>query len=147
MLNLTLLLGFSTAFDCATDETQCTRGVLAEYWRQCQGGQIIHSNLRTNEKPDVVRIESTLNYSSHSAHASWVEPKTGDVLPFADLYAARFTGWVDTSTHGKGTYQFSLESDDGSELYIGKEHVVEDGGLHGMTTHKGSIYLGMSRWL
>ena len=41
-----------------------------------------------------------------------------------------------------GTYEFRLVSDDGSELFIGDQLVVDHDGLHGDTAKDGSITLG-----
>ena len=41
----------------------------------------------------------------------------------------------------KGTYDFSLGSDDGSRLYINNKLVVDNDGVHSMTTKKGKIAL------
>ncbi|WP_439184446.1 family 20 glycosylhydrolase [Carboxylicivirga taeanensis] len=41
----------------------------------------------------------------------------------------------------KGIYEFELTSDDGSALYVGKELVVNNDGIHGSKTEKGAIAL------
>ena len=40
-----------------------------------------------------------------------------------------------------GTYMFQLTSDDGSELLIGDQLVVDHDGLHGATSKEGSVTL------
>ena len=50
-----------------------------------------------------------------------------------------FEGEINISE--KGTYDFSLGSDDGSRLYINDKLVVDNDGVHSMTTKKGKIKL------
>ena len=49
-----------------------------------------------------------------------------------DYFAFRFNGFLQAPT--AGIYKFSLDSDDGSRLYIGDELVVDNDGLHGAGT-------------
>jgi hypothetical protein len=53
--------------------------------------------------------------------------------------AARFEGYLDVPVDG--VYTLSLESDDGSILWIGDEEVVNNDGLHGMETQSGVVGL------
>ena len=59
--------------------------------------------------------------------------------PLADHVGAVFQGYV--VAPGSGVYTFSLESDDGSMLYVGDDLVVNNDGLHGMQTASGQIGL------
>jgi len=54
-------------------------------------------------------------------------------------FAFRFTGYVDVPQDGR--YTFSTTSDDGSELYVGDERVVDNGGTHANQTAEGTIGL------
>ncbi len=40
-----------------------------------------------------------------------------------------------------GDYEFATRSDDGSDLYVGGEHVVANGGFHGVRTQTGTLRL------
>ncbi|USN99900.1 MAG: hypothetical protein H6810_04350 [Phycisphaeraceae bacterium] len=73
----------------------------------------------------------TINYAS----------TTGDAVggPLADNVGAVFEGYV--RAPADGLYTFSLESDDGSLLYIGDDLVVNNDGLHGMQSASGQIAL------
>jgi len=44
-----------------------------------------------------------------------------------------------------GTYTFATTSDDGSHLWINGGRIVDNGGLHGSTTVRGSVYLGAGK--
>jgi hypothetical protein len=58
-----------------------------------------------------------------------------------NLIAARFTGHlvVDVS----GVYRLFVTSDDGSEVFIGTDRVVANGGAHGMVERSGFVALGV----
>jgi PKD repeat protein len=58
-------------------------------------------------------------------------------------FAFRYTGYVEVSEGGE--YTFYTDSDDGSELYIGDQRVVENGGLHAATEESGTIELQPGR--
>ena len=57
----------------------------------------------------------------------------------ADNVGAVWTGWVRIDE--PGTYTFSVESDDGSRLFIGDTMLVDNDGLHGMVDRSGTIAL------
>lgn len=56
-----------------------------------------------------------------------------------DQLALRFTGFVDAPRDG--TYTFYTNSDDGSRLFIGKEEVVNNDGVHGPQEIAGDVAL------
>ncbi len=56
-----------------------------------------------------------------------------------DQFAFRFKAAINIPATGK--YTFYTSSDDGSNLYIGGKHVVNNGGVHGVTQKSGSITL------
>jgi PA14 domain-containing protein len=59
--------------------------------------------------------------------------------PASDNFGYSFKGFIDIGV--KGTYTFYTESDDGSELYIGGNLVVDNNGGHASTEESGSISL------
>ncbi|MBN1765316.1 MAG: hypothetical protein JW860_08680 [Sedimentisphaerales bacterium] len=59
--------------------------------------------------------------------------------PAADYFAYSFNGYIDITT--KGTYTFYTLSDDGSELYIGSNLVVDNNGTHSSAEASGTIEL------
>ncbi|USN99899.1 MAG: hypothetical protein H6810_04345 [Phycisphaeraceae bacterium] len=76
-------------------------------------------------------LVGTINFASTTGN-----PVGG---PLADHMGAVFQGYV--VVPADGLYTFSLESDDGSRMYIGDDMVVENDGLHGMQTRIGDIAL------
>jgi Ca2+-binding RTX toxin-like protein len=56
-----------------------------------------------------------------------------------DNFALRFSGFIDITT--TGTYTFYTSSDDGSQLFINGQLVVDNGGLHGTQERAGAIHL------
>jgi uncharacterized protein (DUF1800 family) len=55
-----------------------------------------------------------------------------DTLPQRDDFAVRYTGYL--SIPEPGEYRFYTRSDDGSELLLDGERIVDNDGLHGMRT-------------
>ena len=56
-----------------------------------------------------------------------------------ELLGATYSGWIEIPE--TGVYQFALESDDGSKLWIGSELIVDNDGLHGAKTIRSTIAL------
>jgi len=89
-------------------------------------------------------------------HGTWdwlpdfdkLEPvSSGEVASFVisqrerkEYFAFRFTGYIKVPEDG--VYKFYVASDDGSRLYIGKDLVVDNDGLHGSEEVVGRIALG-----
>ncbi len=61
----------------------------------------------------------------------------------ADNVGAVYTGWIDIPTSGFWT--LGLTSDDGSKLWIGDDLVVDNDGLHGMVTVRGTRALSAGK--
>lgn len=61
----------------------------------------------------------------------------------ADDFAIRFTGYIEVMT--EGTYTFYTTSDDGSQLYINSQLIVDNDGLHGVVEESGTITLTPGR--
>ncbi|UOG74504.1 PA14 domain-containing protein [Hymenobacter tibetensis] len=57
----------------------------------------------------------------------------------ASDYALRFQGFIEVPVDG--WYQFMITSDDGSQLFIGSQLVVDNDGRHGIEVRSGSIAL------
>ena len=78
---------------------------------------------------------SEINYNDHSFAK----------LGFNDRFVARWSGVV--KIERAGTYTFKTCSDDGSNLFVGTERVVNNDGLHGTVCKEGSINLGAGKHL
>ncbi len=59
-----------------------------------------------------------------------------DPKPRSDNFGIRYSGEFFVAQDG--AYEFALKSDDGSKLWIDKELVVDNDGVHGPTTKKGN---------
>ena len=69
-------------------------------------------------------------------------PSTGGIFAgsgLSDNVGAVFTGYV--SVPAASSYTFSIESDDGSKLYINDALLVNNDGLHGMVNQSGTVGL------
>jgi len=87
----------------------------------------------SNKMPDIVRTDEKLNYIS--TRQAW----EGLSDNFKDTYASRHTGYIYIST--SGSYTFYLKSDDGSKLWINKQLLIDNDGLHGMREKKSTLSL------
>jgi len=56
-----------------------------------------------------------------------------------EFIAVTYDGWIEVPE--TGVYQFALESDDGSKLWIGSQLVVDNDGLHGAKTLRSTVPL------
>jgi len=63
----------------------------------------------------------------------------GALAKVADHFALQFEGYVDAPS--TGTYLFNLESDDGSQLYVHDQLVVDNDGSHSLRKKSGEVYL------
>jgi hypothetical protein len=110
---------------------------------------VVYQALRTPENP--VGAASGLFYSYYEGawttvpnYSTLTPTKTGTVTNFdlsvanrADNFGIRFSGFINVP---KDTiYTFSLQSDDGSKLYIGSTLVVNNDGLHDATIEQSGV--------
>ena len=61
-----------------------------------------------------------------------------------DRFSARFTGFISIQTEGQ--YVFYTTSDDGSQLFIGEQMVVNNDGIHGAVKRYGYKYMTPGFW-
>ncbi|HEX3135698.1 MAG TPA: PA14 domain-containing protein [Planctomycetota bacterium] len=85
----------------------------------------------TGKKPVLVRVDKQVNFGDVTGQ--FYKTK------LAERFSARWSGSLTIAT--AGTYEFSTESDDGSQLTIDGKVVVDNGGEHGMQKKSGSIEL------
>jgi hypothetical protein len=90
--------------------------------------------------PTVVAVDSNINTGSTTGWF-WVENgfTEGGVTFHTVQFSVEWTGYITPPV--TGTYTFTLESDDGSWLYIGGTQVVNNGGFHAHTPVSGTISL------
>ena len=83
--------------------------------------------------PDHVRVEGDLAYGSSGNAYPGLDDR------FKNNWGARFSGLVDIPEGGNRT--FYLNSDDGSELWINGESLIQNYGMHGMREISGALTL------
>jgi len=103
-----------------------SKGLKEEVFYFRQGGRL--PNLK-GRKPSMTRTSSVVNYKN-----------TGQKWPGfknRDQFAVRWSGYLAIQT--TGVYQFTLQSDDGSRLYLdnSRSATVNNDGLHGWRTRRG----------
>jgi alpha-L-fucosidase len=81
--------------------------------------------------PDFDKLESVFSEEINSFDISQRERK--------EYFGFRFTGYI--TVPSDGVYKFYVASDDGSRLFIGKDLVVDNDGLHGSVEVMGRIAL------
>merc|ERR1719284_2372423 len=81
--------------------------------------------------PSVERKDLTVNYGSTGG--------TWDGLTEGDMFAAQWLGSIVITI--PGLYEFAINSDDGSRLFIDSAMLINNDGLHGMKTERGTLDL------
>ena len=132
--------GGNGAFEAAIS-TSCTQdsgylkpGIFAEYF----DNEGVNFNAATmpnliDRVPDHTRLESALAYSSSG------NPYPGLDDRFKNDWGARFSGLINIPETGNWT--FYLNTDDGSELWIDGDSLIQNYGMHGMREYSGSLNL------
>ena len=105
-------------------------GLLAEYYQTAEGNDSF-PGFPTDKPPDLKRVDKNINFDS--TQDDWPGTK------FKDFFYIRWTGKIRIPADGK--YTFSLESDDGSRLFLDGKQVVDNGGVHAMEETSGSVQL------
>ena len=119
---------------CAQDSGYLRPGIFAEYF----DNEGINFNAATmpdliDRVPDHSRLESSLAYSSSG------NPYPGLDDRFKNNWGARFSGLINIPETGNWT--FYLNTDDGSELWIDGDSLIQNYGMHGMREYSGSLNL------
>eukprot|EP00293_Proteomonas_sulcata_P020782 CAMPEP_0184303712 /NCGR_PEP_ID=MMETSP1049-20130417/13410_1 /TAXON_ID=77928 /ORGANISM="Proteomonas sulcata, Strain CCMP704" /LENGTH=291 /DNA_ID=CAMNT_0026615341 /DNA_START=8 /DNA_END=883 /DNA_ORIENTATION=+ len=87
----------------------------------------------TGRLPDFRAVSDTIEFPNHAALN-----RAAPGIP-ASRIAVVWKGYIKIDQAGE--YAFSTSSDDGSHLWIGKEMIVDNSGLHGNRERKGEIGL------
>ena len=106
-------------------------GLVGEYFDFGSTSLEDFPKLEAGRKPALRRIDRTIDFRS-----------TGPTFPGTQLtnrFAIRWTGKIKIPKDG--AYSFTLESDDGSRLFIDGKPVVDNGGLHEMQSQWGKVDL------
>jgi hypothetical protein len=123
-----LATAFTTFTAFAGDSLQ--PGLLGRYY-QNDGPLSDFPEIRPGQKPTVERVDKDINF------ASTLEAFAGTKL--LDNFYVSWTGVIRIPKDDD--YKFSLESDDGSRLFIDGKEVVDNSGTHDMTGATGHIEL------
>ncbi|MBC8003448.1 MAG: hypothetical protein H7X97_12745 [Opitutaceae bacterium] len=105
-------------------------GLVGEYFQLSESIEDF-PKLDAGRMPTLKRIDGTVNFES-----------TQEAFPgtsMVDHFYVRWTGKIRISKAAK--YTFSIESDDGSRLFIDGKQVVDNGGLHAMEEKSGEVEL------
>jgi len=97
-------------------------GLYAEFFDYGSGLSVIPS--LTGRTPDVVRVDSQINYSS--VNVAW----SGLPTTMQDTFASRHTGYLQITT--AGSYTIYVNSDDGSRVRLNGSEIINNDGIHAM---------------
>eukprot|EP00439_Symbiodinium_sp_Y106_P059475 s1671_g8.t1 len=95
-------------------------GLRGEYFFFSQGSSLPSFDGRW---PDLVRVDPTLNFPR--LRAAW------EGMSVSDHFAVRWSGFL--RVHRAGMYRFFIGSDDGSQVFINGEMVINHDRLHGFS--------------
>ncbi len=109
-----------------------TDGLLAEFFDYTTALSALPD--LTGRTPDVVRLDSGINYPSVSG-----VPWPGLPSAMIDTFASRHTGSIFIET--AGNYTFFLQSDDGSKMWLDGEEFISNDGVHGMIEKSSTKFL------
>ncbi|MBL0869506.1 MAG: hypothetical protein IBJ18_02900 [Phycisphaerales bacterium] len=107
------------------------RGLLVEGWALASAPSNLAS-VNWNSTPSVVGTVLDINFPNGSGQRRWAGGPN-------NRWAARFSGKI--TVPQAGTWTFSTNSDDGSDLWINGTRVVNNDGLHSPQVRSGTIVL------
>ena len=119
---------------CTAKSGSYEPGILAEYFDN--NGVSFNTGsmpLLIDRVPDHTRIESNLQYSSSSQAYPGLDNR------FNTDWGARFSGLI--SVPETGNWTFYLNTDDGSELWMNGQSLIQNYGSHGMREISNSLVL------
>lgn len=106
-------------------------GLLAQFYDYTTALSVIPD--LTGRTPEVTRTDPQIAYASVST--AW----SGLPSTMADTFASRHTGWLKIDT--AGSYTLSINSDDGSRLFLDGAVLINNDGLHGMQERSATVTL------
>ena len=120
--------------ECNQESGDLLPGIFAEYFDN-EGISFSTASMPDliDRVPDHVRIENSLAYSSSNNPYSGLDDR------FKNNWGARFSGLIDIPENGNWTLY--LNTDDGSELWIDGQSVIQNYGSHGMREYSATINL------
>jgi uncharacterized protein (TIGR03790 family) len=119
---------------CTAKSGSYQPGILAEYFdNNGVSFNVASMPLLIDRVPDHTRIESNLQYSSSSQAYPGLDNR------FKNDWGARFSGLI--SVPEAGNWTFYLTTDDGSELWMDGQSLIQNYGSHGMREISNSVVL------
>jgi uncharacterized protein (TIGR03790 family) len=128
-------MALQIAADCNASSGRNISGLLGEYYDNAAGVTIPNGGMPEliDRAPAYAQVEPNLdNSASYNAYAGLDDR-------FKVNWGARFSGLIDVPWSGNWT--FYLDSDDGSELWVDGESIVQNHGMHGMRETSGWVNL------
>ena len=119
---------------CSQDSNYFRPGIFAEYFDNEEVSFDTASMPDLIDRvPDHTRLESELAYSSSGNAYPGLDDR------FKNNWGARFSGLINVPETGNWT--FYLDTDDGSELWLNDNSIIQNYGSHGMREYSGSLNL------
>ncbi|MBT5391866.1 MAG: hypothetical protein HOL22_05905, partial [Euryarchaeota archaeon] len=119
---------------CTAKSGSYEPGILAEYFdNNGVSFNTASMPLLIDRVPDHIRVESNLQYSSSSQAYPGLDSR------FKNDWGARFSGLI--SIPETGNWTFYLTTDDGSELWMDGQSLIQNYGSHGMSEISNSIVI------
>jgi Tfp pilus assembly protein PilX len=119
-----------------TATSSLVRGLWAEMWVLSTSPSVL-ANIPWNTAPNFAGVVPNVNIVNQGP---WLRNPGGP----SGRYGIRFRGTI--TIPQSGTWTFSTNSDDGSDLWIDGTRVVNNDGLHGAWTRSGSIVLNAGQY-
>lgn len=121
---LSTIMLLLVAFAGTALATPIQGGLQGEYYNGSNGNAPVFNDLKFTQ------IDSTVDFDWGGGSPDFEKLGKND-------YSIKWTGWINIET--VGTYDFGLNSDDSSMLYIGGQTVVDNGGNHRARLRTGSM--------
>lgn len=119
--------------NCTGGDGPSTSGLLAEYYDNTGVTLASPMPYLSDRSPGAIRIETHLDWTSRNSAYPGLDTR------FNTDWSGRFTGSVNVPETGNWTLY--LESDDGSELWLDHQSLIQNHGSHGMRTVSNYINL------
>ncbi len=119
---------------CSQDSGRLMQGIYGEYFDNT-GVSFNAASMPSliDRSPDRIQIEPHLNHGASNNAYPGLDAR------FKQDWGARFSGLIDVPFDGN--WSFFLNSDDGSELWVNGESLVQNYGMHGMQEVSGWVNL------
>jgi uncharacterized protein (TIGR03790 family) len=124
----------TVATACEQDAGAMMQGIYGEYFDN-DGVSFNAASMPSliDREPDRVQVEPHLNHGASNNAYPGLDDR------FKQHWGARFSGLIDVPF--SGNWSFFINSDDGSELWINGNSVVQNYGMHGMVERSGFLNL------